>query len=119
MTDKVCDFLVIGAGIIGISIARELRRRHRARVIVIEKEPLPGQHASGRNSGVLHAGVYYKAGTLKARLCVEGNRRMREYCVTKRIPLNNNGKVIVARSETELSALQELYARSQANGVRS
>jgi (S)-2-hydroxyglutarate dehydrogenase len=119
MTDKVCDFLVIGAGIICISIARELRRRHRARVIVIEKEPLPGQHASGRNSGVLHAGVYYKAGTLKARLCVEGNRRMREYCVTKRIPLNNNGKVIVARSETELSALQELYARSQANGVRS
>jgi L-2-hydroxyglutarate oxidase len=119
MTDKVCDFLVIGAGIIGISIARELRRRHRARVIVIEKEPLPGQHASGRNSGVLHAGVYYKAGTLKARLCVEGNRRMREYCVTKRIPLNTNGKVIVARSETELSALQELYARSQANGVRS
>jgi L-2-hydroxyglutarate oxidase len=119
MTDKVCDFLVVGAGIIGVSIARELRRRHPARVMVIEKEPLPGQHASGRNSGVLHAGVYYKAGTLKARLCVEGNRLMREYCVTKQIPLNDNGKVIVARSEKELSALRELFARSQANGVRS
>lgn len=119
MSENACDFLVIGAGVIGLSIARELRRRYHARVIVIEKEPLPGQHASGRNSGVLHAGVYYKAGTLKARLCVEGNRRMRDYCVAKRIPLNDSGKVIVARSERELSALRELYARSQANGVRS
>ncbi len=118
MTVKTCDFLVIGAGIIGVSIARELRRRHHARVLVIEKEALPGQHASGRNSGVLHAGVYYKAGTLKARLCVEGNRRMREYCASKRIPLNDSGKVIVARDESELSSLGELYARSQANGVR-
>jgi (S)-2-hydroxyglutarate dehydrogenase len=114
-----CDFLVIGAGVIGLSIARELRRRHHARVLVIEKESLPGQHASGRNSGVLHAGVYYKAGTLKARLCVEGNRRMREYCLIKQIPFNENGKVIVARSEDELPALRELYARSQGNGVRS
>lgn len=114
-----CDFLVIGAGVIGVSIARELRRRHHARVVVIEKESLPGQHASGRNSGVLHAGVYYKAGTLKARLCVEGNRRMREYCLAKQIPLNDNGKVIVARSEDELPALRELYARSQGNGVRA
>ena len=116
---STCDFLVVGAGIIGVSIARELRRRYQARVIVIEKEQLAGQHASGRNSGVLHAGVYYKAGTLKARLCVEGNRRMREYCVARQIPLNDHGKVIVARSEKELSALHELYARSQANGVRS
>jgi L-2-hydroxyglutarate oxidase LhgO len=114
-----CDFLVIGAGIIGLSIARELRRRHQARVMVIDKEPLPGMHASGRNSGVLHAGVYYKAGTLKAQLCVDGNRRMRGYCASKRIPLNESGKVIVARSEKELPALKELYARSEANGVRS
>ena len=78
MTATTCDFLVVGAGVIGVSIARELRRRHGASVLLIEKESSPGQHASGRNSGVLHAGVYYKAGTLKARLCVEGNRRMRE-----------------------------------------
>jgi (S)-2-hydroxyglutarate dehydrogenase len=113
-----CDFLVIGAGVIGVSIARELRRRHRAKVVVIEKEASAGQHASGRNSGVLHAGVYYKAGTLKARLCIEGNRRMREYCRMKGIPLNDNGKVIVARTAAELPALRELHARSVANGVR-
>ncbi|HKQ35274.1 MAG TPA: L-2-hydroxyglutarate oxidase [Nitrospiraceae bacterium] len=111
------DFVVVGAWVMGVSIARELRRRYRARVMVIEKEPLPGRHASGRNSGVLHAGVYYKAGTLKARLCVDGNRRMREYCVAKSIPLNENGKVIVARSHHELRSLRELYIRSQANGV--
>lgn len=117
MACKVYEFLLIGAGVIGVSIARELRRRYRARVMVIEKEPSPGRHASSRNSGVLHAGVYYKAGTLKARLCVEGNRRMREYCLAKSIPLNENGKVIVARSTEELQSLQELYKRAQANGV--
>ena len=111
------DFVVVGAGVIGVSIARELRRRHRASVMVIEKEPSPGRHASGRNSGVLHAGVYYKAGTLKARLCVDGNRRMREYCFAKSIPLNENGKVIVARSHEELGVLRELHIRSRSNGV--
>jgi len=119
MADLTCDFLVIGGGVIGVSIARELRRRYQARVILIEKEQSPGQHASGRNSGVLHAGVYYKAGTLKARLCVEGNRRMREYCRARRIPINENGKVIVARSQDELYTLRELFTRSQANGVRA
>ena len=111
------DFIVVGAGVIGVSIARELRRRHRASVMVIEKESSPGLHASGRNSGVLHAGVYYKAGTLKARLCVDGNRRMREYCVAKSIPLNENGKVIVARNSEELQSLRELYTRARSNGV--
>lgn len=119
MSALTCDFLVIGGGVIGVSIARELRRRHQARVMLIEKEQFPGQHASGRNSGVLHAGVYYKAGTLKARLCVEGNRRMREYCRAKRIPLNDNGKVIVTRRADEIPSLHELRARSQANGVHS
>jgi L-2-hydroxyglutarate oxidase LhgO len=71
---RKCDFLVIGLGVIGVSIARELRRRHGVKVVVIEKEMSAGQHASERNSGVLHAGAYYKPGTLKARLCIEGNR---------------------------------------------
>ena len=118
MSGKTCDFVIVGAGIIGIAIARELRRRHGAKVVVLEKETAAGQHASGRNSGVLHAGVYYKAGTLKAKLCVEGNRRLRSYCQEKGIPLNSHGKVIVARTEAELPVLRELHARSQANGVR-
>ncbi|QOJ36644.1 MAG: L-2-hydroxyglutarate oxidase [Nitrospira sp.] len=115
---ETCDFLIAGAGVIGVAIARELRRRHGAKVVVLEKEPVAGFHASGRNSGVLHAGVYYKAGTLKAKLCVEGNRRLRAYCHEKAIPLNDYGKVIVARREAELPALRELYTRSEANGVR-
>lgn len=115
---ETCDFLIAGAGVIGVAIARELRRRHGAKVVVLEKEPVAGFHASGRNSGVLHAGVYYKAGTLKAKLCVEGNRRLRAYCHEKAIPLNDYGKVIVARREAELPALRELYTRSEANCVR-
>jgi (S)-2-hydroxyglutarate dehydrogenase len=111
------DFLVIGAGIIGISMARELRRRHGARVLVIDKESGPGLHASGRNSGVLHAGVYYKPGTLKARLCVEGNRRMKDYCRAKGIPMNEHGKVIVTRSESEIPSLNELRQRAEQNGA--
>ncbi len=113
------DYLVIGSGIIGVTIASELRRRHGARVLVIDKESGVGKHASGRNSGVLHAGVYYKPNTLKARLCVEGNRRMKDYCRAKGIPMNEHGKVIVARSEADLPILQELYQRTQTNGATS
>ncbi|WP_447979705.1 L-2-hydroxyglutarate oxidase [Candidatus Nitrospira bockiana] len=114
-----CDFLVVGAGIIGVAIGRALRRRFGSRVLILEKEAQPGMHASGRNSGVLHAGVYYKAGTLKAKLCVEGNRRMREYCASHEIPMNTYGKVIVARTSADLPSLAELHARAQANGVRA
>jgi L-2-hydroxyglutarate oxidase LhgO len=113
------DFLIIGAGVIGVSIARELRRRFGGRVLVIDKESRAGLHASGRNSGVLHAGVYYKAHTLKARLCVEGNRRMKAYCFEKQLPMNSQGKVIVTRNASELESLHELHQRSEANGVRT
>ncbi len=113
------DFLVIGAGVIGVSIARELRRRYGGRVMVIEKEAGPGLHASGRNSGVLHSGVYYQANSLKARLCVEGNRLMRRYCHEKGLGINERGKVIVARTSTELPVIQELHRRAQANGVKA
>jgi L-2-hydroxyglutarate oxidase LhgO len=111
------DFLVIGAGVVGISIARELRRRFTASVLVIDKEDGPARHASGRNSGVIHAGVYYGAGSLKARLCVEGNRRLRAYCAEKNIAINAAGKVVVARSAEDLPGLDELHRRSTANGV--
>jgi L-2-hydroxyglutarate oxidase LhgO len=114
----VFDFLVVGAGVIGVTVARELRRRHGGSVLVIEKGSSPALHASGRNSGVLHAGVYYKAGSLKARLCIEGNRRMKEYCAAKKLPINSKGKVIVARDPGELGVLGELHRRATANGVQ-
>ena len=114
-----CDFLVVGAGVVGITISRELHRRYGGRVLVIEKEPSAARHASGRNSGVLHAGVYYQAGSLKARLCVAGNQRMRAYCRERGLPINECGKVIVARTFEDLPALEELHRRAQANGIEA
>ena len=113
-----CDFLIIGGGIIGISIARELKKRYpNASQILIEKEADFGLHASGRNSGVLHAGFYYTADSFKAKFTQKGNQRLTEYCASKNIPVNRCGKLVVAKNEAELSQLDELMARAQANGV--
>jgi len=113
------DFLVIGGGIVGVTIALELRRRRPdARVLLIEKEPACGLHASGRNSGVLHAGFYYSADSLKARLTVDGNREMTAYCLERKLPINRCGKLVVARYATELAGLDELLRRAQVNGVK-
>jgi L-2-hydroxyglutarate oxidase LhgO len=87
-------------------------------VVVIEKEDALGRHASGRNSGVLHAGVYYAPDSLKARTCLAGNRLMKAYCREKGLPLVEAGKVVVARTEAELPVLEELYRRATANGAR-
>ncbi|MDW8308536.1 MAG: L-2-hydroxyglutarate oxidase [Verrucomicrobiales bacterium] len=112
------DFLIIGGGIIGVSIAREVKRRWRdARVLLLEKEPECGRHASGRNSGVLHAGFYYTADSLKARFCRDGNRLLQAYCQEKGIPVNRCGKLVVARDKSELPALEELLRRGRVNGV--
>ena len=112
------DFLVIGGGIIGIAVARELRRRHpEARVTVLEKERACGLHASGRNSGVLHAGFYYTADSLKARFTRDGNRALREYCRAKGLPLNQCGKLVVATSAADHPQMDELLRRGAANGV--
>lgn len=112
------DFLVVGAGIVGLSVARELRRRHPDQhIVVIEKENRPGLHASGRNSGVLHAGFYYTADSLKARFCREGNAAMRAYIKERELPINECGKLVVTRDATELPQLDELLRRGRANGV--
>jgi L-2-hydroxyglutarate oxidase LhgO len=114
----VSDFLVIGGGIVGLSIARELRGRFSdASVILIEKEPACGLHASGRNSGVLHAGFYYSADSLKAKFTRSGNRAMTAYCEERNIPLNKCGKLVVAKDETELPQLDELLSRGARNNV--
>ncbi len=112
------DVLVVGGGIIGLTIARELLLAGRGEVLVLEKEPDLGMHASGRNSGVLHAGIYYAPDSSKARTCLAGNRLMRAFCKEKGLPLLECGKVIVARSEAELPPLEELYRRATANGAR-
>ncbi len=112
------DVVVIGGGIIGITIARELRLRHPLQsVLVLEKEPALGAHASGRNSGVLHAGFYYSADSLKARFCREGNQQLRAWCTSEGLPLRSCGKLVVAQDEQELAGLDLLLARGQANGV--
>lgn len=110
------DTVICGAGIIGLSIARELINSGCNDIIIFDKEPAPGMHASGRNSGVLHAGIYYDPGTIKAQMCLEGNRRMQAYCEERGLPLKKTGKVIVARSEDELDTLDELQHRAEANG---
>ncbi len=118
MRTNIVDFLVIGGGIIGISIARELKSRNRDSIIcVLEKEHQCGLHASGRNSGILHAGFYYTADSLKARFTKEGNQRLTEYCKVKNLTLKKCGKLVVAQNESELVWLEELMIRAKNNGV--
>jgi len=113
-----CDFLVIGGGIIGLSIARELRRRRpNARIVLIEKEPSCGAHASGRNSGVLHAGFYYSPDSLKAKFTRLGNEQLTTYCEEKHISLNKCGKLVVAKDAGDLLSLDELFRRGKSNGI--
>ncbi|MGZ5473102.1 MAG: NAD(P)/FAD-dependent oxidoreductase [Thermoanaerobaculia bacterium] len=115
---SIPDFVVIGGGIVGLSVARELRRRDPgARIVVLEKEPRVGVHASGRNSGVLHAGFYYSPDSLKARFTRVGNERLTEYCVERGLPIRRCGKLVIARDESELPRLDELARRGVANGV--
>lgn len=118
MVPDKADVLVVGAGIVGLSIARALAAAGCGNVVVLEKEDRPGAHASGRNSGVLHAGIYYAPDSLKARSCLRGNRLMRAYCREKGLPLLETGKVVVARSFEELPVLDELHRRAAANGAR-
>ena len=112
------DFVVIGAGIVGLTSALELKRRYGdASVLVIDKEPDLAAHSSGRNSGVLHAGFYYGAGSMKAKLCAEGNRRWLAWCEEHDLAVRRCGKLVVARDADEESRLDELLRRAAANDV--
>jgi L-2-hydroxyglutarate oxidase len=111
--------MVIGGGIVGLAVAREvLRRTPSVQVTVLEKEIAVGQHQSSHNSGVLHAGLYYKPGSLKARLAVNGIRLMTEFCVQHGIPHEICGKVVVATTDAEVPLLRTLWQRGIDNGLR-
>jgi L-2-hydroxyglutarate oxidase LhgO len=112
------EFLIVGAGIVGLTLARELIAQGAEKIIIVEKEIGLGFHASGRNSGVLHAGIYYPPQTLKAQLCLKGNLLMQAYCEEKKLPLMRAGKVIVARNAAELPSLLQLYDRAKENGAK-
>jgi L-2-hydroxyglutarate oxidase LhgO len=115
--DHAAEIVILGAGIVGLTLARELVRRGANDILVVDKEGEQGLHASGRNSGVLHAGIYYAPGSTRARLCLKGNLAMREYCEERGLAILKRGKVIVARSDSEIPALLELHKRALANGA--
>lgn len=112
------DFLIIGGGVIGLSLGIALLEQNpKLRVRIVEKEPVPGFHASGRNSGVVHAGFYYSPDSLKAKFCAEGNREIRKIAKAGHIPLVESGKVVVTKNEQEEASLDVLALRAVKNGV--
>ena len=112
------DFLVIGAGIIGLTLALRIKNKHPdCSLTLIEKEKDCGIHASGRNSGILHAGFYYTADSLKARFTRQGNKLLKEYCRKRKLLINPCGKLVVAKNHSELPVLDELLLRAKLNGV--
>src|SRR5215218_3142450 len=111
------DVAIAGGGIVGLATARALAMRGR-RVIVLERERELGGHQTSHNSGVIHAGIYYAPGTMKARLCVEGAAALYEYCAEHGIAAERCGKLVVAVDEGELERLDELERRARANGVQ-
>ena len=118
MTDSRHDVTIIGGGIVGLAVALALTKRFpRLRLLLLEKENHVGQHQSSHNSGVIHSGIYYQPGSLKAKLCVEGARAMVEFCRAHGIPHQVCGKVIVATQEDEVPRLDELRRRGEANGL--
>ncbi|MFJ6212779.1 L-2-hydroxyglutarate oxidase [Streptomyces sp. NPDC092296] len=109
---------IIGAGIVGLAVGREITlRRPGTRVVVLEKEQQVAVHQTGHNSGVVHAGIYYKPGSLKARLCTRGMALIREYCQERKLPYEECGKLVVAVTEAEVPRLDALYANAVENGV--
>jgi L-2-hydroxyglutarate oxidase LhgO len=114
----VYDIAVVGGGIVGLATSRELLLRYpKLRVANVEKEAVWGKHQTGHNSGVIHSGIYYKPGSLKAKLCVEGRKLAWQYCDSKGIPYKQVGKLIVATEESELGRLDDLWARGHQNGI--
>ncbi|HSP57555.1 MAG TPA: L-2-hydroxyglutarate oxidase [Halomonas sp.] len=112
------DFIIIGGGILGMSTAMQLKQAYPdRRMLLLEKESGPARHQSGHNSGVIHAGVYYTPGSLKARFCLAGNRATRDFCDAHAIPYDICGKLLVATDEEEMQRMEALWERTAANGL--
>ena len=117
MSSKVYDVTIIGGGIVGMATAMALANRANISLLVLEAEDHLAAHQTGHNSGVIHSGIYYKPGSLKAKNCVAGAAAMVEFCREHDIPHEICGKVVVATDESELAGLDELMRRGTANGV--
>ena len=116
--EPMYDVAFVGGGIVGLAAARALKMQHpNLSMIILEKESELATHQTGHNSGVIHSGVYYTPGSLKAKLCVEGNRRTYEYCESHGITIRKTGKLIVAVEEEEVERLKKIFERGKQNGV--
>ena len=116
--NSILDIAIVGGGIVGLSTARTLAERYSGLgIAVFEKELDVAQHQTGHNSGVIHSGIYYRPGSLRARMAVEGSKRMMSFCAEHGIPFDRCGKVIVATAKSQIPALEELVRRGDANGV--
>lgn len=112
------EIVIIGSGIIGLSIAKTIKRKNQnTTIVIIEKEPKEAMHSSGRNSGVLHAGFYYTADSLKAKFTRDGNAAWTKFCDERGLPINKCKKVVVIKDESELESIEMLYARGVKNSV--
>jgi len=117
MSQNSFDIIVIGGGIIGTATALSLQKKSKLNILVIEAENELAHHQTGNNSGVIHSGLYYKPGSLKAKNCSEGRELLYRFCETNNIPFKKCGKIVLATSESELDALDQLYKRGIANGL--
>src|SRR5581483_6473292 len=118
MAQREYDVAIVGGGIVGLATSMKLLTQYpRLKLAILEKEDQIAKHQTGHNSGVIHSGIYYKPGSLKARLCVKGKQELLRFCDEHGIPYNLCGKVIVALNEGELGRLDDLYQRGTTNGV--
>jgi len=113
------DVLIIGAGVVGLAVAAELSKQfNEMSLVLLERHSNFGQETSSRNSEVIHSGIYYPTGSLKAKMCVEGNQRLYQFCREWEIPHKRIGKLIIARNEKEISSLESILDQGRMNGVK-
>ena len=118
MQNKTYDFTIVGAGIVGLSTAYKLSLAlPDAKILILEKEPKVATHQTGKNSGVIHSGIYYKPGSYKAQNCIDGRHQLVEFCKENNVAIDICGKVIVATEESELERLAAIYERGLENGI--